>query len=110
MFLVWGILGPHEPRMPQRALETALRTDLQTMRYAIDSYTLNAQRPPTSLQDLVDAGYIRQIPIDPITRKADWATVVETVEVEPSRLIFGVVDIHSHSSKVSTDGTLYNSW
>ena len=96
--------------MPQRALENALRTDLHTMRYAIDSYTLNTQRPPTSLQVLVDAGYIRQVPVDPITRKADWATVVETVEEAPGKQILGLVDVHSHSSKVSTDGTLYNSW
>ena len=56
----------------QHSREAVLKTDLRTIRDAIDNYTLDKREPPHSLQDLVDAGYIRAIPVDPITHKTDW--------------------------------------
>jgi len=54
-------------RAIQRSREAVLRTDLRTIRDAVDNYTLDKHRRPKSLQDLVDAGYLRAIPVDPMT-------------------------------------------
>ena len=59
-------------RVSQREREAILRTDLRTIRDAIDNYTLDKQERPKSLQDLVDAGYLPTIPVDPTTGKMDW--------------------------------------
>src|SRR5690242_21269043 len=55
-----------------RARESVLKQDLQTMRGAIQQYTLDKQQGPSSLNDLVSAGYLREIPLDPITRNREW--------------------------------------
>ncbi len=61
-----------------RAREAVLRNDLFTMRSSIDQYTLDKQKAPQSLQDLVSAGYIKAIPKDPITNATDtWVTEQE---------------------------------
>ncbi len=58
------------------ARESALKQDLTTLRSAIDQYTLDKEKAPQSLDDLVQAGYLREIPKDPITGKADtWQPV-----------------------------------
>lgn len=56
----------------QRSREAVLKTDLRAIRDAIDNYTLDKKEAPRSFQDLVDAGYLRAIPHDPITHKMDW--------------------------------------
>ena len=54
-------------RTLQRAKEATLREDLHTMRTAIDSYTIDKEKAPDSLDDLVQAGYLKSIPVDPMT-------------------------------------------
>ena len=93
-----------------RSREGALRTDLQTMRSAIDDYTLDRKEPPPSLQTLVDEGYVRAIPIDPITQKADWTVELDEMELSPQHRVTGIYDIHSSAKQKATDGTNYNSW
>jgi general secretion pathway protein G len=87
-----------------------LRTDLRTMRHAIDNYALDKQEPPHSLQDLVDAGYLRALPVDPITLKPDWVPVLEDPIVSPDLKAQGLYDVHSSSSRVATNGSRYNAW
>jgi general secretion pathway protein G len=79
-----------------------LRTDLRIMRDAIDNYTLDKQEPPHSLQDLVDAGYVREIPVDPITYEADWVPVIGEIELSPNQKVVGLYEIHSNSKPYST--------
>jgi general secretion pathway protein G len=95
---------------PQQAHESALRTDLQTIRQAIENYTLDRQAPPASLQDLVDAEYLRQIPVDPMTQESDWVTVFGDVEIVPGNKVPGIVDVQSRSSRRSSDKTPYKAW
>jgi general secretion pathway protein G len=59
-------------RSIRRVKESVLKQDLQTMRMAIDDYTVSQARPPQSLQDLVDKSYLREIPANPFTGKKDW--------------------------------------
>jgi general secretion pathway protein G len=95
----------------KHAREAALKEDLQTMRTAIDTYTMDKQKGPQSLDDLVQDGYIRAIPEDPMTRSKDtWVTdTTESMysldETEP-----GINDIHSGSTETGSDGQPYSSW
>jgi general secretion pathway protein G len=94
-----------------RAREAVLRNDLFTLRSSIDQYTLDKQKAPQSLQDLVTAGYIKSIPKDPITNSADnWAVEQEDTLMAIDQTEPGIVDVHSGSSTISTDGSAYNTW
>lgn len=93
-----------------RARETALKQDLSTMRQAIDNYTLDKQQAPQSLDDLVTAHYLREIPMDPITRQKDWVTHVGDTILSETQSGSGVDDVHSASDQVGSNGEPYNTW
>ena len=93
-----------------RAREAVLRNDLFTMRSSIDQYTLDKQKAPQSLEDLVTAGYIKSVPKDPITNEPDWVTVQEDTLMAIDQTQPGVVDVHSASGNTASDGTVYSSW
>ena len=95
-----------------RARESVLRQNLFTLRTVISQYTLDKQKAPQSLDDLVSGGYLKQIPVDPMTGKNDtWTpdeeqdTIIDLNEQEG-----GIIDVHSGSSGVGSDGTAYNTW
>jgi general secretion pathway protein G len=94
-----------------RAKEGVLRQNLFTMRSLISQYTLDKQKAPQSLDDLVGSGYLKQIPKDPFTGAADWTVETEDVTLsmdqtgEP-----GITDVHSSSSLTASDGTAYSTW
>jgi general secretion pathway protein G len=91
--------------------ETVLKNNLQEMRRTIDQYTADKKKAPQSLEDLVDAGYYREIPIDPITDSRDtWEVVTDTSVSSPDQTETGITDIHSGSTAISSEGTPYNSW
>jgi len=92
------------------AREAVLRKDLQTMREAIDNYTLDKQQAPQSLQDLVDAHYLRNIPNDPITQTPDWVTHVSDMVISPDQTGTGIDDVHAGTDALGSDGTPYSSW
>jgi general secretion pathway protein G len=95
-----------------RAREAVLRDDLYTMRSLIDQFTLDKQRPPQSLEELVEAGYMRGgVPVDPFTRSDQtWQVDIEDVPIGASQAVPGIVDVHSGSDETSLDGTPYSSW
>ena len=94
------------------AREAVLRDDLFTMRKMIDEFTLDKQRPPASLDELVDAGYLRGgVPVDPFTQSNEtWKTDAEDVPLSPDQATPGIVNVHSGSDETSLDGTPYSSW
>ena len=96
----------------KRAREATLRQDLSTLRRLIDEYTVDKQHAPPSLQDLVEAGYLRgELPVDPMTGSSEtWQVVVEDVALTPDQAQPGVVDVHSGSEDTSLEGTPYSSW
>jgi general secretion pathway protein G len=96
-----------------RARESVLKQNLFTLRSVISQYTLDKQKAPQSLDDLVSAGYLKQIPSDPMTGKNDtWVpdqeenTVMSIDEQDQG----GIIDVHSGSSGIGSDGTPYNTW
>ncbi|HET7099571.1 MAG TPA: prepilin-type N-terminal cleavage/methylation domain-containing protein [Terriglobia bacterium] len=95
-----------------RAREAVLKDDLFTMRKLIDQYTLDKNQPPESMDDLVQAGYLRGgLPIDPFTgSNQTWQVDIEEVPLSPEQTVPGVVDVHSGSSAESLEGTPYSSW
>ena len=94
-----------------RARETVLRDDLYTLRTVIDQYTLDKQKAPQSLQDLVESGYLKQLPMDPFTNSREsWVAVTDESIMSPDQSQPGIVDVHSGSDQKSSDGSAYSSW
>jgi general secretion pathway protein G len=95
----------------KHAREAVLKEDLQTMRAAIDSFTMDKQKAPQALDDLVQEGYLRAVPEDPMTHSKDtWVpdtsdAMYSIDETEP-----GITDVHSGSEDTGTDGQPYSSW
>lgn len=102
---------PYFAEAIKHAREAVLREDLQTMRMAIDSYTMDKEKAPQSLDDLVQDGYLKAIPEDPMTHSKDtWVTDTSDAmssldETEP-----GINDVHSGSDESGSDGQPYNTW
>lgn len=95
-----------------RSKEAALKHDLTTLRQCIDQYSLDKEAAPTSLDDLVAAQYLREVPKDPMTNNKDWNLVYETdVVLSPDQVGTGITDVHSASDLVSPfEHTAYSSW
>jgi general secretion pathway protein G len=94
-----------------RAKESVLKNNLFTMRTVIDNYTYDKQKAPQSLQELVTEGYLRQLPMDPITgSNQGWRTIMEDASQSINQSEPGIFDIKSSSDKMSLDGTLYSDW
>lgn len=94
-----------------RAKESVLRNNLFTIRSMIDEYTIDKQKAPESLQDLVTEGYLRQIPQDPMTgQDSTWKIVMEDTPVGGSNNPPGIFDVHSGSDKTSLEGSAYSEW
>ena len=94
-----------------RARETVLRDDLYTLRSVIDQYTLDKQKAPLALQDLVDAGYLKTLPMDPFTNSREtWVPITDESIMSPDQTQPGIIDVHSGSEQKSTEGSTYSSW
>jgi general secretion pathway protein G len=93
-----------------QARESVLRSNLATLRNVIDQYTLDKQKAPQGLDDLVQAGYLRQIPVDPMTKQTNWEVKEEDVLMAVDQQEPGIDDVHSASSGIASDGTAYSTW
>ncbi len=94
-----------------RAKESVLRNNLFTLRTMIDEYTIDKQKAPEALQDLVTDGYLRQIPQDPMTNSDEtWKTIMEDAPVAGGTNPPGIFDVRSGSDKNSLEGTAYADW
>jgi general secretion pathway protein G len=106
-----AIAVPNYTRSLLQAKESVLRQDLFQLRSLISQYTLDKQKAPQSLDDLVQAGYIKLIPNDPITGKPDWTPhSEEDTLLDPSQTETGIDDVHSSATQVGSDGTTYDTW
>ncbi len=106
-----SIAIPRYVAATRAAREAVLKEDLHVMRQAIDSYTADKQKAPQSLDDLVQAGYLKQIPVDPITRRNDtWVTEQEDSLQSVDQMEPGIDDVHSGADGNSIDGQPYSSW
>jgi len=93
------------------AREAVLKEDLHVMRDAIDSYTMDKQKAPQSLDDLIQNGYLREVPIDPMTHSKDtWVTDTSDAMYSIDQTEPGITDVHSGSEETANDGQPYSSW
>jgi general secretion pathway protein G len=94
-----------------RAREATLHQDLFVMRQAIQNYTSDKEAGPTSLDDLVSTGYLRAIPIDPMTRQKNWTTESTDLLLSAQQTAVGITDVHSASGSISPfENTPYSEW
>src|SRR5512146_3026546 len=111
IIILMGVAIPNYQKSVLHAKEALLKQDLKVMRDAIDQYTLDKEKAPQSLQDLVAANYLKEIPKDPITGSNDtWQTVQEDTLMAIDDQEPGIDDIHSGSQALASDGTAYNTW
>ena len=93
------------------AREAVLKEDLRVMRSAIDSYTMDKQKAPQSLEDLVQEGYLKVIPEDPMTKARDtWNTDTSDALHSLDQTDPGIDDVHSGSQETGSDGQPYSTW
>ena len=94
-----------------RSKESVLRNNLFTIRNMIDEYTIDKQKAPETLQDLVSDGYLRQVPQDPMTSSDQtWHIIMEDTPAGGSTNAPGIFDVKSGSDKTALDGTPYSEW
>jgi general secretion pathway protein G len=106
-----AIAIPAYKRNVQAAKEAVLREDLRVMRIAINSYTVDKEKAPQSLDDVVTGGYLKAVPKDPITGRTDtWQTSATDTMSSIDQTQSGIDDVHSGAQDVGTDGTAYNTW
>jgi general secretion pathway protein G len=93
------------------AREAVLKEDLHVMRDAIDSYTNDKDKAPQALDDLVSAGYLKSIPVDPVTHSSDtWVPTMDDTLQSVDQTDPGMTDVHSGSEQAGSDGQPYNTW
>ena len=109
IIILASIALPQYQKTIMHARETVLKDDLFKMRSVIDQYAADKGKLPQSLDELVSAGYLREIPKDPITNEKDW-NIVTGEDPYSTEGGTGVVDVHSSSPEVSTEGTPYGEW
>jgi general secretion pathway protein G len=106
-----GIAVPYYQKSILRAKESVLRNNLFTLRQVIDEYAYDRQKAPQSLQDLVSEGYLRSIPVDPMTASNQtWQVIMEDPNTSANQNEPGIFDVRSGSDKTSLDGTPYAEW
>ena len=106
-----SIAIPVYNRAITRARESVLKNNLFTMRTVIDEYTYDKGKAPQNIQDLVSEGYLRQIPVDPMTGSSDsWKVIMEDALTAVNQTEPGIFDVRSGSDKTSLEGTPYAEW
>ena len=109
--IIISIAVPMYQKSLIRAKESVLRNNLFTMRTVIDEYTYDKQKGPQSLQDLVQEGYLRAVPIDPMLGNPDsWVTQMEDALTAVNQTEPGIWDVHSAAPGKSLEGSMYSEW
>jgi general secretion pathway protein G len=109
--LLAAIAIPSYTNNIRNAKEAVLKEDLHTMRTAIDSYTVDKQKAPETLDDLVQSGYLKTMPVDPFTKRSDtWVPVQSDTLSTIDQTQAGIDDVHSGAQMTASDGTSYNTW
>jgi general secretion pathway protein G len=118
LMIVMAIIGilalvavPSYIQAVRHAKEAVLKEDLQILRGAIDSYTMDKQKAPQSLDDLIQDGYLKVIPNDPMTQSSTtWVTASSDSMHSLDQTDPGIDDVHSGSDENGSDGQPYNTW
>ncbi len=115
VMLIIGVLAaiavPSYTASIKNAREATFKMDLHVMREAIDSYTMDKEKAPQSLDDLVQAGYLKEIPRDPFTQSnSTWVPDQDDTLESVDQTQGGISNVHSGSTQTGTDGRAYSEW
>ena len=118
LMIVMAIIGilavvavPSYVTAVKHANEAALKEDLFVLRGAIDSYTMDKQKAPQTLEDLTQEGYLKKIPEDPMTHSnTTWVTDSSDSLYSLDQTDPGIDDIHSSSTETGSHGQQYSTW
>jgi general secretion pathway protein G len=118
LLIVMSIIGilmlialPRYTSAIKSAREAVLKEDLHVLRAAIDSYTMDKQKAPQGLDDLIQDGYLKSIPEDPMTHSKDsWVTATTDAMSSVDQTDSGINDVHSGSEETGLNGQPYNTW
>ena len=111
ILILVSVAVPNYQRSIVHAREAVLKQDLASIRTSIDQYTLDKQKAPQSLEDLVSSGYMKTMPEEPMTRRADcWVPVQEDSMMAIDQNQPGIIDVHSCNDQLSSEGTAYSTW
>ncbi len=108
--ILLAIAIPIYSQSVRRARERALRSELSILNRAIVQYTLDKQKAPQGIEDLVSAGYFHELPKDPMTGAADWEVEQDEYIISFNQQEPGITGVHSGSSAIGSDGRPYNTW
>jgi general secretion pathway protein G len=93
------------------ARDASMKQNLFTLRHVIQEFTLDKQRAPQSLDELIQANYLKEIPTDPCTKQKDWRVDEEDTLLAVDQNQPGITDVHSICPLLSSDGiTHYSDW
>ena len=109
IIILAAITLPQYQKTIMHTREAVLRDDLRNMRSLIDQFAADKGRLPQSLDEIVSAGYMREIPVDPFTGKKEWQ---QDMGDDPNSLEgqTGLTDVHSLAEDTASDGTSYREW
>ena len=94
-----------------RAREAALRQTLYRVREAIDEYHADQRGYPGTLEDLVQKGYLRSMPVDPVTESPDtWQVEYAPYNQIDEDEITGIWDLRSGAEGNDLNGTPYSEY
>jgi general secretion pathway protein G len=93
-----------------RAREAALKENLYILNTTIEQFTLDKERAPGSLHDLVSEGYLKSIPKDITGSRDTWVPEFCTIDISPEQTSAGICGVRSGSNVISSEGTTYNTW
>jgi general secretion pathway protein G len=111
LLILISIAIPQYQKSIIRAKESVLLNNLTTLRDVIDEYTYDKKKAPQSLDDLVSAGYLRTMPLDPMTdSNQTWKPIMEDALQAVDQTEPGLFDVKSGSDKTGLDGTPYADW
>jgi general secretion pathway protein G len=110
MMILMAVAVPMYQQHVVQAREAVLKSNIDQLNKVIEAYRMDKRESPQSLDDLVTAGYFHQLPVDPMTTKADWATEPEdsTNALDPQQP--GILRVHSASTGTALNGEAYSSW
>ena len=109
--ILMAIAVPLYQKSLLRTKESLLKNNLFTLRTVIDEYTFDKQKAPQTLQDLVSEGYLRAVPVDPITGSdQSWKVIMEDALSSVNQTDPGIFDVRSGSDLRSLEGTPYSDW
>jgi general secretion pathway protein G len=110
ILILVAIALPIYSQSVQREREFTLRKNLDTLNKVIVQYTLDKKKPPQSLEDLRQEGYIDSIPDDITGRPDTWAVEDDDTIMDLEQTETGIVGVHSGSNQIGSDGTAYSNW